>query len=163
MTTQPLHPISPAETRRRLKRVKALARRFGFVGRIEYRHVLAHTGGAQYGRGTSAEHDVLTVDARAFQRDADPEDFSLEAIIAHERGHQRLHREPALARLLKRWTGLPAEEMLASLVASLIVVRDKDRADLLHKAVGEALACGVEPEDAVWLASELRAHLERHL
>ena len=43
---------------------------------------------AQYARGSTAHEDLLTVYAEAFERDADPEDFSLEAILAHERGHQ---------------------------------------------------------------------------
>lgn len=76
MEHRPLQPITQAEARHRLKRVTSIARRFGFVGRIEYRHVVTDTGGAQYGLATSAEEDLLVVDARAFQRDADPDDFS---------------------------------------------------------------------------------------
>jgi hypothetical protein len=51
---------------------------------VEYRHVYSQTGGAQYGRGNTPEEDLLTVYAEAFERDADPQDFSLEAMIAHE-------------------------------------------------------------------------------
>jgi hypothetical protein len=36
------------------------------------------------------EQDVLVVFADAFSRDGDPDDFSLEAIIAHERDKQDL-------------------------------------------------------------------------
>jgi hypothetical protein len=35
---------------------------------------------AQYGRGSTPEDDMLTVYAEAFERDADPDDFALEAI-----------------------------------------------------------------------------------
>jgi hypothetical protein len=80
--------------------VARVARVLGFVGRVEYRHVYSQTGGAQYGRGTVEANDLLTVYAEAFERDANPEDFSLEAILAHERGHQLLARHPRLA---KRW------------------------------------------------------------
>jgi hypothetical protein len=56
----------------------------GFVGRIEYRHVNSRFGGAQYVPGAAANEDSLILFAEAFDRDADPDDFSLEAIIAHE-------------------------------------------------------------------------------
>jgi hypothetical protein len=81
-------PLTAAERRARRRRVVRLARELRFVGRIEYRHVFSQTGGAQYARGSNADEDLLTVYAEAFERDADPEDFSLEAILAHERGHQ---------------------------------------------------------------------------
>ena len=114
-----------------------LARRFGFVGRIEYRHVLANTGGAQYGRGTRAERDVLTVDARAFQRDADPEDFSLEAIIAHERGHQIVQRSPYSRAIVARGMSVASDEALASLAGSIICDSEADRESLFWKAASE--------------------------
>lgn len=57
-----------------------MARALGFVGRVEYRHVYSASGGAQYGHGAEVESDLLTVYAEAFDRDADPEDFSLSAI-----------------------------------------------------------------------------------
>jgi hypothetical protein len=94
--------------------VSRLARGLRFVGHIEYRHVYSQTGGAQYGRGSAAEEDLLTVYAEAFERDADPDDFSLAAMIAHECGHQILARHPRIA---KRVAGVSAasEEILASL------------------------------------------------
>jgi hypothetical protein len=93
----------------------------GFVGRVEYRHLYSQTGGAQYGLATTAEDDLLTVYAEAFDRDADPDDFSLESIIAHERGHQLLARHPRLTRNMPRgWSGV-TEEIVASLVGSLLV------------------------------------------
>src|SRR2546421_6255 len=82
----------PARRRARRKRVARIARALGFVGHVEYRHVYSQTGGAQYGQGTTAAEDLLTVYAEAFDRDADPDDFSLDAILAHERGHQLLAR-----------------------------------------------------------------------
>ena len=81
-------PIGPAEARRRRSVARRSARALGFVGQVEYRHVYSQSGGAQDGRGAEASTDLLTVDAEAFDRDADPDDFSLSAIIAHERGHQ---------------------------------------------------------------------------
>jgi hypothetical protein len=106
--------------------VARLARGLRFIGRIEYRHVYSQTGGAQYGRGTAAEEDLLTVYAEAFERDADPEDFSLAAIIAHERGHQVLARHPCIAR---RAAGVSAasEEILASLLGAMLCKDDTDR------------------------------------
>ena len=87
MATPEPRLLTSAERRARHRRVTRLARSLGFVGRIEYRHVYSQTGGAQYGRGIAAEEDLLTVYAEALERDADPEDFSLAAMIAHERGH----------------------------------------------------------------------------
>jgi hypothetical protein len=82
--------ISDAQFLTREQRVQFLAKAVGFVGNVEYRHIYSQTGGAQYGRGSTQHADLLTVYAEAFERDADPEDFSLEAMIAHERGHQIL-------------------------------------------------------------------------
>ena len=70
-------PIGPAEARRRRSVVLRLARALGFVGRMEYRHVYSQSGGAQYGRGAEAGTDLLTVYGEAFDREADPDDFSL--------------------------------------------------------------------------------------
>src|SRR5438552_14878754 len=97
MATPSPRPLTPAEQRARRSRVARIAQALGFIGRIEYRHVFSQTGGAQYGRGSTADEDLLAVYAGAFERDADPEDFSLEAILAHERGHQLLARHPRIA------------------------------------------------------------------
>jgi hypothetical protein len=80
-------PLTPLEQRSRRRRIGRIARELRFVGRVEYRHVYSQTGGAQYGVASTTEDDLLTVYAEAFERDADPQDFSLEAILAHERGH----------------------------------------------------------------------------
>ena len=53
--------ISVEEQRNRQVRVARLARRLGFVGRIEYRHVYSRSGGAQYGQAITADLDLLTV------------------------------------------------------------------------------------------------------
>src|SRR4051812_16314895 len=112
-------PIPPAEARRRRARVLRVARAVGFVGRVEYRHVYSQSGGAQYARGAGEGRDLLTVYAEAFDRDANPDDFSLAAIVAHERGHQLLARHPRLARHFAGAT-LAAEEVLASLLGALV-------------------------------------------
>src|SRR5688572_28363416 len=85
MTPDSPSPITHAQARRRRSRALRLARSVGFTGRVEYRHVYSQTGGVQYGRGAGATADLLTVYAEAFERDADPNDFSLLAMLAHER------------------------------------------------------------------------------
>ena len=131
----------PAEIRRRRLRAVRLARSLGFVGRVEYRHVYAPTGGAQYGRGVDAGSDLLWLSAEAFERDASGDDFSLRAIIAHERGHQVLARHPRFA---GRMAGMPAaaEEMLASLIGARLVGAGADRDMLVDKAAADLLDAG---------------------
>jgi hypothetical protein len=98
--------------------------------------------------------DLLTVFAEAIERDANPDDFSLRAMIAHERGHQLLARHP---RLSARLAGVSdaAEEVLASLLGALVVKPGLDRDLLIAKATAELLVAGREPEDAVRLVREL--------
>ena len=121
-------PIPPAEIRRRRARALRLARSLGFVGRVEYRHVFAPTGGAQYGRGVEADGDLLWLSAG--------DDFSLRAIIAHECGHQVLARHPRFA---GRMAGMPAaaEEMLASLIGAWLVGAGADCDMLVDKAAAD--------------------------
>jgi hypothetical protein len=76
--------LTNAEQAARLRRARDIARRLGFSGRVEYRHVFSGSGGAQFGLGPDVDHDLVVVYAEAFARDADPHDFSLDAIIAHE-------------------------------------------------------------------------------
>ncbi len=125
--------------------VVMMAERLGFVGTVEYRHVYSQTGGAQYGRGSTEANDLLTVYAEAFERSADPEDFSLAAMIAHERGHQILARHPRIAR---RVAGVSAasEEILASLLGAMICPDDDDRVTLYAKAAAELLDRGQTSE-----------------
>ena len=120
-----------------------IAREVGFVGRVEYRHVYSQTGGAQYGRGSTAGEDLLTVYAEAFERDADPEDFSLKAIVAHERGHQLLARHPRIAkRVAAASISAGSEEILASLLGAMHCAAGTDRDALLAKATAELLNPG---------------------
>ena len=90
---------------------------------------------------------MLTVYAEAFERDADPEDFSLEAMIAHECGHQILARHPRVA---KRVVGISeaSEEILASLLGAMICHADADRFTLYAKAAAELLDRGQSAESA---------------
>ncbi len=136
MATPEPRPLTAAERRARRGRVARLARGLGFVGRIEYRHVYSQTGGAQCGRGSAAAEDLLTVYAEAFERDANPEDFSLAAMIGHECGHQILARHPRIAR---RVAGLsrPSEEILASLLGAMVCPDDTDRVALIARAVAK--------------------------
>lgn len=92
--------------------------------------------------------------AEAFSRDADPEDFSLRAIIAHERGHQLLARHPRLAPRLAG-TSPAAEEVLASLLGALALRAGPDRDALVAKATAEILAGRADPGAAVRLVEEL--------
>jgi hypothetical protein len=152
-------PLTPAERRARCNRAARIARRLGFVGSVEYRHVYSQTGGAQYGRGNTAEEDLLTVYAEAFERDADPEDFSLEAMIAHECGHQILARHP---RIVKRVAGMSeaSAEILASLLGAMIGDADSDRVALFAKAIAELLDRGQSAESANRQLQELWSLLE---
>lgn len=140
-------PVSATELRARRNRVVLTAKAFGFVGRVEYRHVYSQTGGAQYGRGSTPEADLPAVYAQAFERDLDPEDFSLEAIIAHECGHRLLARHPRIAR---RVTGLSeaSEEILASLLGAMICNDETNRNTLWAKATAELLDRGQSAEAA---------------
>jgi predicted Zn-dependent protease len=156
-------PISRAQEKARHARVLQTARRLGFVGRVEYRHVYTQSGGAQYGLAVAPEHDLLLVSAEAFERDADSADFSLEAILAHERGHQLLARHQVLRRNLPReWSGV-SEEIAASLLGSLLVDSTKDERNLLLKALFDAGQHGLKQDDATRLITELYAVLERLL
>ena len=135
-------PLIPAEQRARRTVAARIARGLGFLGRIEYRHVYSQTGGAQYGRGSTAEEDLLTVYAEAFERDADPEDFSLAAILAHERGHQLLARHPRIAKRVAGRISAASEEILASLLGAMLCVAEADRDALVAKATVELLDHG---------------------
>jgi hypothetical protein len=143
--------------------VLRIARRLGFVGRVEYRHVYSRSGGAQYGLASSQQQDLLVVYAEAFERDATPDDYSLEAIIAHECGHQLLARHPRVApRVAGRisWVG---EEVLASILGGLICAETRDRENLYAKAVAELLFRGEQPEVATRLVAQLWENLEAFL
>jgi hypothetical protein len=147
--------ISAAQRFAREKRVQLIAKAVGFLGHIEYRHVYSQSGGAQYGRGSTQRVDLLIVYAEAFERDADPGDFSLEAIIAHERGHQILARHPRIATRIAG-SSEATEEILASLVGALICDDDTDRLALLAKATAELLDRGQSAENAIRQLEQLK-------
>jgi hypothetical protein len=154
-------PIPKSERMAGLRRASRIARRLGFVGRIEYRHVYSQSGGAQYGLAASKEHDLLSVYAEAFERDADPDEFSLEAILAHECGHQLLARDRRLNRNLPQaWSGV-SEEIVASLLGSILASTEKDQQDLLFKAIFEAQKHGFASDAAILFLMEFRALLEK--
>lgn len=155
-------PIGPREIRRRQSVALRIARELGFVGRVEYRHVHSQSGGAQYGRGAAAGSDLLTVYAEAFARDADPSDFSLSAIIAHERGHQLLARHPRLSVLLAS-ASAAAEEVLASLLGALVLKPGPERDTLLDKAAFELLTRGANAETTERTIAKLWDQLGRLL
>ena len=153
---QPSPPrLTAAQRRARRDRVDRLARDVGFVGHVEYRHVYSQTGGAQYGRGSTASEDLLAIYAEAFDRDADPEDFSLEAIVAHERGHQLLARQPRIARRVAGHISPASEEVLASLLGAMICSGEADRDALIAKATVELLEHGETIEVATRLLQDL--------
>jgi hypothetical protein len=156
------HPIGSAEARRRRSVALRLARAVGFVGRVEYRHVYSQSGGAQYGRGAEAGSDLLTVYAEAFDRDAAGDDFSLSAMIAHERGHQVLARHPRLSALLAS-ASAAAEEVLASLLGGLLLEPGPDRDTLLDKAAFELVSRGATAETAERVITNLWDQLGRLL
>lgn len=156
-------PLPAAERRTRRNRVARLAQALGFTGRIEYHHVYSQTGGAQYGRGSTANDDLLTVYAEAFERDADPEDFSLTAIVAHERGHQLLARHPRIAKRVAGRISAGSEEILASLLGAMLCDAEADRDALVAKATVELLDHGASLEVTTQRLQELWDLLERLL
>jgi hypothetical protein len=152
--------LSGAELRARRRQLARIARNLELVGRIEYRHVYSQTGGAQYGRGSKPAEDLLIVYAEAFDRDADPEDFSLEAILAHERGHQLLARHPRIARRVAGRVSAASEEILASLLGAMICNSRSDCDALVAKATVELINHGEMPDVAIRRLQELWDLLE---
>lgn len=152
-------PISEAQQGARQLLITLIAQELGFVGDVEYRHVYSQTGGAQYGRGSSEKDDLLTIYAEAFERSADPDDFTLCAMIAHERGHQILARH---RRIAKRVSGISAasEEILASLIGAMLCGEGLDRITLYAKATAELLQHGQSPESTERQLQDLWDQLE---
>jgi hypothetical protein len=158
-----LGPISQAQFKARLSRATAVARELGFVGEVEYRHAISTSGGASFCLAPKIENDLLIVYAEAFSRDATGEDFTLEAIIAHERGHQLLHRHKRLLSVRPKEMSEATEEVLASLLGALIVRDPADQEALELKAVFELVKRGVEPPAATRQAKENLRLLRRFL
>lgn len=160
MRDEPPKPISAKEKRARLARATALARTLRFVGRVEYRHVTTRSGGAQYGMGATMEEDLLVVYPEAFRRDSDPNDFSLEAILAHERGHQILHREDRVSRNMPGDMSNVTEEVLASLIGSIITKDPRASDDLVLKALFTLVEWGMQAAEASQRVQDTLKYLE---
>jgi hypothetical protein len=122
--------------------LKRVAEQLGFVGSVEYRHVWSSSGGAQYGRGQKEHDDLLIVYAEAFAKDADPEEFSLTAILAHECGHQLLARHPRIASRVAGRISDASEEILASLLGAMICPDPTDHNNLIAKAASVLVQYG---------------------
>lgn len=152
-------PLSAGALRARRNRVARLARKLGFVGRVEYRHVYSRTGGATYGQTATADQDVLTVYVEAFERDADPNEFSLNAILAHERRHQMLVRHPELIARAGLLTVM-GEEVVASILGGIICGDPVDDEDLMRKAVFDMIARRVSDATALRMVLQVRGILE---
>lgn len=159
MTARKLEPLGPKAIQQRQQQCEQIARRFGFRGSVEYRHVRSGSGGAQYGVGRSADRDLLVVYAEAFERNRDPADFDLDAIIAHECGHQILERHPTLAKALGSSGDERLDEVLASVIGSLLLTDGIQAESLVAKATVELAEWGATPESAVQYIEQLRAIL----
>ena len=133
------------------------------MGSIEYRHVYSKSGGAQYGRGETPADDLLIVYAEAFDRDADPDDFSLTAILAHERGHQILARHERIARQVKGRISDASEEILAAVLGSILCEDVADQDNLKLQATAILVDHGESVEVAVQRIQGLRELFEELL
>jgi hypothetical protein len=153
-------PISAAEHQARRRRVEAAARRVGFVGEVEYQHAFRRTGGAHYAAGKRIDLDRLVVDAGAFVRDSAGDDFSLEAIIAHERGHQIVCRHERLRRNVPPGMSGITEEVVASLVGALVAPNSRDGETLVLKALADLVDCGIQAAEASRRVEDLLSYLE---
>ena len=80
--------------------------------------------------------------------DADPAEYSLRAILAHERGHQILARHARISRMVAGRVGDVGEEILASLLGSMVCANETDRDCLVLKAAAELVGRDVNPDDA---------------
>ena len=156
-------PISAAEQRMRTRRVTGIGSGLGFVGSMEYRHLYSQSGGAQYCIGPSVDDDIIVVYAEGFERDANPDDFCLEALVAHECGHQRLTRDPNLRKVLVKFPGEELEEVLASLVGSILLGETEAATTLVWKATAELGDMGIAGESCVQLIERLRQLLRNFL
>jgi hypothetical protein len=160
MHDEPPQAISRAEHRARLVRAELIAARIGFVGTVEYRHVSNDSGGAQYGMGSTIDGDLLLVYPEAFRRDSDPQDFSLAAIIAHERGHQLVCRHERLRRNTPAGMSAVTEEVLASLVGAVVTDDPSAGQALILKAIFALTESGMKPDEASRRVEDILGYLE---
>jgi hypothetical protein len=94
--------------------------------------------------------------AEAFERDANPDDFPLEALIAHECGHQRLLRVENLREVLAKFPE-EFEEILASLVGSILLGATVSSQTLVWKATAELAEMRIiSAENTVHFVERLR-------
>lgn len=162
MTGEP-RPLSDGERVRRLERIVDLSAQLGFVGSVEYRHVYSQSGGAQYCIGPTANDDIMIIYAEAFERDADPEDFPLESVVAHECGHQRLNRDPKFQEVMRKFGGEEFEEILSSLVGCVLLGDGVPARLLLWRAIAELGDRRISTEEAIKLAERLMLVMEKLL
>jgi len=156
-------PISDAEHRKRHQRIAEISNALGFAGKAEYCHAYTRSGGAQYCLGPSANDDIMILYAEAFDRDADPEDFPLEAIVAHEVGHQKLHRDPKFREVMRQLGGADFEEILASLVGCVLLGDGVPARLLLCRAVAELGDRHISGKEALRIAERLIRVMEQLL
>jgi hypothetical protein len=159
VTDQP-KPISALERGKRFRRISAIGSDLGFVGEIEYRHVYSQSGGAQYCIGPTADDDIMILYAEAFERDADPEEFNLDAVIAHECGHQRIIRDPKIREICAKVPSAAFEEVLASLVGAILLGDTASGRTLLWRAATELSDMGMSDSGAVLLVERVKHFLE---
>ena len=101
--------------------------------------------------------------AEAFERDADPDDYDLDAIIAHECGHQRLHRVPELRAIMEQYPGEAFEEILASFVGCILMGEAESAWMLLSRATSELGDLGIPSEVCALLSLRITRQLEKYL
>jgi len=105
----------------------------------------------------------MIVYAEAFERDANPDDFRLEAIIAHECGHQRLLRIENLRDVLSKFPE-EFEEILASLIGSILLGDAESSQTLVWKATAELAEMHyISAENTVRFVERLRQLLRNFL
>ena len=160
MSTDQPPPITLTERARRIDLIRQIATTLGFRGRVEYRHYYGSSGPAQLRLGRKIVDDEMRVFAQAFDWNDDSREFSVEAIIAHECGHQVYHRH----RWVQRWFGSDIsesqEEVIASLIGALLVTTVADHDALQDKALGDALNAGTNPAEAVAFINGVNKVLE---
>ena len=148
------------ERARRIDLIRQTASKLGFSGRVEYWHTIDPAGPAQLRLGVNIRSDVMRVFAPAFQWESNPDDFSLTAIIAHECGHQVIHRH----RIVRRWLlpdfSLCSEEVAASLIGASLAISTTDRNALVKKAMYDAIVGETNPSVVFPLVEDVQKVLE---
>ncbi len=94
---------------------------------------------------------------------ADPDDFGLDSLIAHECGHQRLIRDHDLRKILLTFPGEELEEILASLVGSILLGETESAKTLVWKATAELGNLRIAGAGAVQMIERFRRLLRNFL